>query len=391
MRAILVLLLVELLICSCAIKPSIHEKNRSITSEVGDDLNSRRIFLNKTTSMELTGGKIYVLDSSKTELEELKSAIMTVFHTECTSPVENKSVDIYWLEISSCLPIRITNLLGTRTRAVPGPNCYSYALYSLGIVDPIRRVKEDSFELFFNNHSSFCQLIPNDKKRPGDVVYLGSHAFIYLTGKYALSAAGAGRVYEITTNRENLDLAGFNLELKDVSFFRCKIPSTEVPSVAQTALDAIIKFESYLQKFLFTDGLTQENLISISKKINTLEKELTNSHVKILLTHSKNPIILSKLYSLIGMYYTISKISHRLGAAGEAGGTKDIAKEDFFRPAHLTYVKVLNRLAEVKHSIIFDSYTISVAGEFCSTNRKEIYNLCTLYDLHNKGELKISE
>lgn len=330
--------------------------------------------------MEFKNGKKYVLDKDEAELKNLKTAIENLFSLKCPL-IENRN-GYFMLEIASCFPPRISKLIGTKTTSVPGPNCYSYALYPPGVVDPLRRVMDDHHELFFNENSAFCnQLAATQEKMPGDIVYTGGHAFTYLTDYFSLSVSGAGAVYGITTNKENL--AG--KELKDYRVYRCKTPKIVLSADIAPAVRAIKNFNEYLAEYLFVEGLEQKNLEMLKYKIDILERNFTVERAKALLKNSSNPLVLFQLYGLVGMYYTISKIQHRLGYP--AISTYNEAKSNFYRSAHLTYLIVLDRIADPEQSIIFDTTSVSLIGEFCKTDRNIIPNLCAFHDLYKQGEL----
>lgn len=375
-KAIYLSLIITVLCCSTSCS-MIRKSDRAPNSEL-DDVSSRSV--SKTTHMELKNGKKYVLDKSEAELKKLKTAIEKFFSLKC--PLIENSNGYFMLEIASCFPPKISKLIGTRTTDVPGPNCYSYALHPLGVIDPLRRVMDDHHELFFNENSAFCnRLATTQEKIPGDIVYMGGHAFTYLTDKFALSVSGAGAVYEITTNKENL-VGG---ELKDYPFYRCKTPKIVISADIVPTISAIKKFNEYLAEYFFVEGVEQKNLEMLKNKIDILERNITEERAKDLLKNSSNPLVLFQLYGLVGMYYSISKIQHRL--QNSSASTYSEAKSNFYRSAHLTYLKVLDRIADPEQSIIFDTYSVGIIDEFCKTDRNIIPNLCAFHDLYNQGEL----
>lgn len=366
-----------LFISSCSLKSK--KLDRNINAERSEDLMTNSFFLQETTYMNIIDGVVFVHGDILEELVTLKKALEDLFKQTCSEPEHTGGV--YRINVSSCIPSHVSKYLGSRTRSIPGPECYSYALYPLGLIDHLQRVMEASEELFFRENSPFCEAISYNSRKPGDIVFLGNHGFMFLTDKYALSAAGAGRVYEITTNSENLDLS-FIESLSGAKFYRCARPSQSIPNNLRDAELAIKSFGAFIQNYLFTDGLSQSGIESLSAEIDKLDEALTREVASEFLKHLDNPIILLRIYNLMGLSYTVGMVRIRLSH----GVTANTDLASTYNKVNLKFLKVLERFANTNHAYLFGTTVVSFAADYCEDERSEIPVICEFGDAYFRGE-----
>ncbi|MGE3261982.1 MAG: hypothetical protein AB7K68_09400 [Bacteriovoracia bacterium] len=312
-----------------------------------------------------------VEDSDRDQLVVLQSALEKTFKSKCQAI--SKDGNRFVLDTSSCIPGRVRDILGKRA-LIGGPNCYNFALYSIGILDSLRAVNSNEVdEQFFTPRSSTCSEMKT-APQPGQIVSLEEkrenasrkiHAYVHLTDKYALTKNGpdTDSFWQISTlDRINAAYPIPNSERLAISY-KCtpqtipQLPgSREIRDFSKLVTDAQIASK-------IPANLTRD----MEANIANLDAILNAKNIKAL--DSGDP---TKLYELVAQLYPVKVYYYGLQKVSQESA-------DSFRPSAETFLKILSRVLDTSRKeyglLDVTNADDQLEYEFCKNHQASICSL----------------
>ncbi len=266
----------------------------------------------------------------------LKKALEKAFNKQCNAiSLDGGS---FVLDVSKCVPDRVRAILGKHAQ-IGGPNCYNFALFSVGVLDSLRAVNNQELEdQFFSPQGSICSKVKT-KPEPGQIVSLEKrtndgtkkvHAYVYLTDKYALTKNGpeTDSIWEISTLDQINKTYPIDPSEKLVIPYKC----TPKPPQGSARPDEIGDFSHLIEKiqigFQAPSSFEHELITMISK----LDLNLTKEKIKFL--ESTNSI---KLYEFFAQFYFVKLYYYHLQETSVSAG-------ESFRSSAEKFLEILGRI-----------------------------------------------